>query len=108
FPRGGRSDRPAGNASEPLAELIPERDVDAAAQPGQRIELLTRGHPIRETQVAREVPDAPPRLDPVATRVEPKHERLSCRRPDQVEQQPDRRAFAGAVRARGPEYLARL
>ena len=49
-----------------------------------------------------------PRLDALAPRVEPEHGCATRRRVDQVEQEPDRRALARAVRAEVAEHLAAL
>ena len=50
----------------------------------------------------------PSRLDAVRAGVQAEDGRAPCRRADQVEQQPDRRALAGAVRAEEAEDLAAL
>jgi hypothetical protein len=102
------ADRPVEDDVEALAEAIPQPDVDAAPKPGQRIELLARAHAVGKAQVAGEVAESPPGFDAVTANVESEHERASRRRPDQVEQQPDRRALAGSVRAEVAEHLAVL
>jgi hypothetical protein len=40
------TDRPVEDEGETLGEAIPQLDVDAAAKPSQRIELLARGHSV--------------------------------------------------------------
>ena len=102
------ADRPVELQGEPLAQLVAEAVVGAAAQARERVELLAGGHPVVQPQLAGEVADPAPRLDALAPGVEPEHGRAARRRVDQVEQEPDRRALARPVRAEIAEHLAAL
>ena len=102
------ADRAVEDHTEALAELVAELWVSRAAQAGQRVELLARGHPGVEAQVAREVAEAPAGLDAVTPCVKPQYRGAPARRPDQIEQQPDGRTLARAVRAEVAEDLAAL
>ena len=84
------------------------RRIDRSAETGEGCELLVAREPVVQAQVARQVADPPAGSDAVAAAVEPEHERLTVGRPDHVEQQPDRRALAGAVRPQEAEDLAVL
>ncbi len=58
-------DRAVEHDAEPLAERVAERR-SGAAQANERVELLARGEPVGEPQVAGQVADPAARRDPVA------------------------------------------
>ena len=74
---------------------------------GKRVELLTAGQAIVETQVAGEVTDATPGLDALRPAVSTEQRRATAGRADDVEQQANGRALAGAVRAEEAKDLSR-
>ena len=90
-------DRAVQLDAEPLAERVAERR-SCAAQANERVELFARRQPVGQAQVAGQVADAPSCRDPGAAAVQAEERCPPGRRPDQVEQQPDRRALAGTVR----------
>jgi hypothetical protein len=93
---------------EPLDELVAICGVDAAleiAQVGQQ--LLARQLAV-ERQLAGDVADSPVDCQAVLVHVEPEHLSRAARRPNEIEQQADRRRLARAVRPQEPEDLARL
>jgi hypothetical protein len=87
---------------------LPQCRVDRAAQPSERFELLAAGEPLEQAQVSRQVAEHSPRGNSVAAAVETEQKRMAARRPDQVEEEADRRALARAVRAEEPEDFAVL
>jgi hypothetical protein len=100
-------DRTVEHHLEPLTQRAAKRG-GRVAQANERVELLTCGEAVCEPQIAREVAHLPARRDPVSAAVQAEHDRPARGRPDQVEQQPDRRALAGAVRPEEAEDLAPL
>jgi hypothetical protein len=95
---GQLPDRSVELDPEPLAERVAERRCDAA-EASERVELLAPGEAVGQTQVAWEVADPAPRCDTFPAAVQAEERGAAGRRPDQVEQQPDRRALARTVRA---------
>ena len=101
------ADRPVERDGEALDELFAVGPVDVAAQAGQGVELLAAGQAVVEPEVAREVADVTSRLHAVRTSVPAEQRGSARRRADEVEQQADRGALAGAVRTEEAEDLAR-
>jgi len=82
--------------------------VDGLCRAAAKLDRLLSGQAGVEPHVARQVSHVPACLERLPLAVEPEDARRACRRPDQVEQQPDRRRLAGAVRPEKPEDLPRL
>jgi len=102
------ADRAIDNDAEPLAELIPERFVDVSAKARKRVELLAPGEPVRKAKIAWQIADVPANRYSGGAGVEPEERRAACRRPDEAEEESDRRRLAGAVRPQISEDLAGL
>ena len=82
--------------------------IDAAAQVGEVFDRLAAGQLVVERELARQVAEPPVDRDGIDGRVDAEDARSAGRRPDVVEQRPDRRRLAGAVGAEEAERLALL
>ena len=82
--------------------------VDPTTERAEIVEVLPAGHVLVGRELAGEVPDAPMDLDAGGPCVQAEHGRAARCRPDEVEQRPDRRRLAGAVRTEEPEHLSGL
>ena len=80
--------------------------VDAAAQVREVLDRLAAGELVVEDELARQVAEAAMDRDRVDGRLDAEDRRPAARRPDVVEERPDRRRLAGAVRAEEAEGLA--
>ena len=80
--------------------------VDAAAQVGEVLDRLAAGQLVVERELARQVAEPAMDRDRVDGRLDAEHRRPPARRPEVVEQRPDRRRLAGAVGAEEAEGLA--
>src|SRR4249919_2664629 len=99
------TNRSVESDAEPLAELVAIVGVHASAQPCEGVELLTTRQAIREPQISGQIADESTRRDPLRTSVEPEEGHTARGRMDQVEQEPDRGALAGAIRSQVSEDL---
>ena len=97
-----------GSTSRRSIELGLVGRVDAAAQVGEVLDRLAAGQLVVQRELARQVAEAPVDRDRVDGRVDAEDARPPGRRPDVVEQGPDRRRLAGAVGAEEAERLALL
>jgi hypothetical protein len=89
-------------------EPLPIRRVHRALEIAEVGEQLPAGQLPVERELAGDVAHLPIDRQPVVPDVEPEHARVPARRPDEVQQQPDGRGFAGPVGSQEAEYLARL
>ncbi|HSJ73532.1 MAG TPA: hypothetical protein VK904_04380 [Miltoncostaeaceae bacterium] len=106
---GELADGTAELGVQALAERIAARRVDpAAAQPGERGELLTAGEAVREPELAGKLADAPPRRDGIAPQVQAEQGHPAGGGPHQVQEEPDGRALAGPGGAGVAEDLPAL
>ena len=83
----------------------PGTPVDAAAQVGEVLERLAAGELVVQHELAGQVAEAAMDRDRVVGRVDAEDRRPAARRADVVEQRPDHRRLAGAVRAEEAERL---
>ena len=97
---------PARVEVEALDELCLVGRVDAAAEVREVLDRLAAGQLVVERELAGQVADAAVDRDRVGGRLDAEDERPAGRRADVVEQGPDRRRLAGAVRPEEPEGLA--
>ncbi len=79
--------------------------VDAAAQVGEVLQVLAARQAVVEGELAGQVADPPVDRHRVGARRDAEHPGRPRGRPDQVEEGPDRRRLAGAVRPQEPEDL---
>ena len=91
---------------EALDELVDVGLVDAAAQVREVADRLGAREPVVEVPLARQVAEPAMDRDRVGRCLDAEHLRDAGGRPDEVEQDPDRRGLAGAVRAEEAEDLA--
>ena len=95
-----------GSMSSRLDQLGLVRRVDAAAQVREVLDRLAAGQLVVERELARQVADPAVDRDRVDGRLDAEDRAPAARRPDVVEQRPDRRRLAGAVGAEEAERLA--
>ena len=98
----------SSSSSSRSASAGARAEVGEPAQLREVGEELARGQPLVEPQVAGQVADPAAHARGRAARVDAEQLDPPARRPDQVEQQPDRRRLAGAVRPEEAEHLAGL
>src|SRR5258706_12105652 len=80
--------------------------VDAAPKVREVLDRLAAGQLVVERELARQVADAAMDGDGISRRLDPEDGGPAAGRPEVVEQDPDRRRLAGAVRAKEAERLA--
>ena len=93
---------------EALDELGLVGRVDVAAQVREILDGLAAGQLVVQDELARQIAESRMDRDRVLVRVDAEDPRLSGRRSEVVEQGPDGRRLAGAVRAEEAERLAFL
>ena len=99
---------PARVEVEAFDEVALVGPIDPAAQVPEVLDGLGARQPVVQSELARQVPDPTVDLDRAPEAVEAEDAGRPRTRPDQVEEQADRRRLAGAVRAEEPEDLALL
>ena len=92
---------------EALGELFGKPDPREPAEPGEVRQVLPRGEPVVQAEVARQVAD-PPASARTSPRIDSEHAHSARRRTDEVEEQADGRRLARSVRAEEAVDLAGL
>ena len=99
-------DRPIEHDVEPFDQRLTPCLLDRSAESCKRVELLPAGQSVKEAEISRHIPNVTPRLHAVGAAIVAEDPRLAARGADQIEEEPDRRAFPGAIRAKKGEDLA--
>jgi hypothetical protein len=91
---------------EPLEQQVPVDDVDVPLNATKQVERLRSGERGPQADLAGHVRDATVGLHRVSLAVDAEDLRPTRGRPDQPEQQPDRRRLARAVRSQVADHLS--
>ena len=91
---------------EALDQRCLVRAVHAATQTREVAQRLAAGEPVVQRELAWDVPDTPVDRDGIRAGLDAEDPGRPARRPDEVEDRPDRRRLAGPVRPQESEHLA--